>query len=126
MFLTVVAWAEVSVQFSPHTRGCSGAGGGVAIVPHVFPAYAGMFRGLFELLKLHDGFPRIRGDVPVQVVRRHAERLFSPHTRGCSGLKRKLPYFDAVFPAYAGMFRKEKSGTPPLTRFPRIRGDVPN
>ena len=51
---------------------------------------------------------------------------FSPHTRGCSSADRKGLPVHGVFPAYAGMFRRRHSRPSDPTRFPRIRGDVPN
>ena len=50
-------------------------------------------------------FPRIRGDVPDPTILVSFERLFSPHTRGCSFRARGMAMQNRVFPAYAGMFR---------------------
>ena len=70
-------------------------------------------------------FPRARGDVPTTDIRRTSLTTFSPHTRGCSYEAAKLEYDQAVFPAYAGMFRSNTIASHDVTRFPRIRGDVP-
>ena len=70
-------------------------------------------------------FPRIRGDVPVQLVVLPAQCWFSPHTRGCSPGVSCAFNSSRVFPAYAGMFPTPLGGAPPATCFPRIRGDVP-
>ena len=51
--------------------------------------------------------------------------MFSPHTRGCSAHTRLKFAANVVFPAYAGMFRANSIHHQLLTRFPRIRGDVP-
>ena len=70
-------------------------------------------------------FPRIRGDVPI--YQRFSVLLtpFSPHTRGCSFFRVPPPTTPAVFPAYAGMFRRTLHLRNDRARFPRIRGDVP-
>ncbi len=55
-----------------------------------------------------------------------SEFLFSPHTRGCS-LHCAFPQLKPdVFPAYAGMFPARSWRLCWRSRFPRIRGDVPN
>ena len=48
----------------------------------VFPAYAGVIRGLSELATALKGFPRIRGGDPFISSFFKAFYLFSPHTRG--------------------------------------------
>ena len=50
--------------FSPHTRGCSATIDNPVATKKVFPAYAGMFRAARNIYRNHNGFPRIRGDVP--------------------------------------------------------------
>ena len=78
--------ARRSIMFSPHTRGCSltdkHLGGGNI----VFPAYAGMFLLLAGFHQLGQGFPRIRGDVPLSSALHRLNLTFSPHTRGCSSM----------------------------------------
>ena len=133
-------------RFSPHTRGCSDAGKIGAHVTGVFPAYAGMFRGSESRRHRRQGFPRIRGDVPLIGRGGGGFLLFSPHTRGCSVLWPPPILHQRVFSAYAGMFRRpghcgyrsyrfspHTRGCSLLlaadlvvsVRFPRIRGDVP-
>ena len=74
--------------FSPHTRGCSFERISLWEPIEVFPAYAGMFpvsgRNFFPL----SGFPRIRGDVPLGLTHPRVGTPFSPHTRGCSSIRR--------------------------------------
>ena len=91
----------------------------------VFPAYAGMFLTVFLPPVFHFCFPRIRGDVPAAGARPLESRLFSPHTRGCSGLRHGRRLRGLVFPAYAGMFRPGPCHQRSNSGFPRIRGDVP-
>ena len=50
------------------------------------------------------GFPRIRGDVPFIELDFSDFVVFSPHTRGCSGVAETCTVLFEVFPAYAGMF----------------------
>ena len=71
-------------SFSPHTRGCSGAGRLPSRRTIVFPAYAGMFRRRHRDHTGGGGFPRIRGDVPLSRTASYTALMFSPHTRGCS------------------------------------------
>ena len=113
------------VQFSPHTRGCSGCRLLAATEVAVFPAYAGMFLWLVVAKLPGGGFPRIRGDVPQVYVLQAKKPGFSPHTRGCS-LASSPPFsYIPVFPAYAGMFRRLGAFLLSSSGFPRIRGDVP-
>ena len=111
--------------FSPHTRGCSACKRNRPLRPVVFPAYAGMFRTRGVSIDVLSGFPRIRGDVPPTGETLFEPEVFSPHTRGCSGLRKYWPGCVPVFPAYAGMFRSNGLSHHPSRSFPRIRGDVP-
>ena len=52
--------------------------------------------------------------------------MFSPRTRGCSGAAAVFPIAGHVFPAHAGMFRKQKGTIMKPFGFPRARGDVPS
>ena len=52
--------------FSPHTRGCSPGEQELLEQFDVFPAYAGMFLPSLRPVGGGGGFPRIRGDVPIQ------------------------------------------------------------
>ena len=106
--------AEVSAVegFSPHTRGCSPVKKALVRQQQVFPAYAGMFRRRAPGRLGRQGFPRIRGDVPVHPPAQRGSIAFSPHTRGCSFTADIELGAAVVFPAYAGMFLKSGiSGT---------------
>ena len=113
------------VTFSPHTRGCSALRIDTNQDSRVFPAYAGMFRLLTLRACGGIGFPRIRGDVPIEKQERFVIVVFSPHTRGCSADWVTAAVQLGVFPAYAGMFRVREIHAHHAFRFPRIRGDVP-
>ena len=95
------------LEFSPHTRGCSAQPFDVVRRVSVFPAYAGMFLIPHDGYTQAEGFPRIRGDVPLQVCYTILSIAFSPHTRGCSSAASPALICAAVFPAYAGMFLVE-------------------
>ena len=81
---------RLNLEFSPHTRGCSAAGGRLPTAGPVFPAYAGMFRRSTRTDWLLRSFPRIRGDVPLLSRSASKSTAFSPHTRGCSGLSQPV------------------------------------
>ena len=114
-----------SQRFSPHTRGCSATLMEDTPKEMVFPAYAGMFLKGVRLRDKEPRFPRIRGDVPIHIIVPQHLKMFSPHTRGCSGGTAQPGVGFPVFPAYAGMFRVAISWSAFLPSFPRIRGDVP-
>ena len=114
-----------TTAFSPHTRGCSFLRSWGTRCGKVFPAYAGMFRVPPRYSSKENCFPRIRGDVPTKPRKSSTTKQFSPHTRGCSAAQNSSKPELAVFPAYAGMFRKRTKRTVICLRFPRIRGDVP-
>ena len=91
----------------------------------VFPAHAGMFRLRFVAVLLLGRFPRVCGDVPLLLAHPGVTVGFSPRMRGCSGWENVKDIFNAVFPAYAGMFLGLNKSTSADERFPRVCGDVP-
>ena len=118
-------FAENVKGFSPRARGCSHEDRTLRRGRCVFPACAGMFRGIILLNPPGMRFPRVRGDVPLDPKKLRKTYPFSPRTRGCSYRCGFGRFDEPVFPACAGMF---PTGTPPgtpATRFPRVRGDVP-
>ena len=112
-------------EFSPRARGCSANSICLSVFIRVFPACAGMFlkRGIKG--NLTSGFPRVRGDVPMPTSMPGISITFSPRARGCSGFPHLGVCVCNVFPACAGMFLREPINVNPVTRFPRVRGDVP-
>ena len=84
---------------------------------------------MFRLKKMTSpsilSFPRVRGDVPNLLIMTLAKTQFSPRARGCSGTADQCEDCIKVFPACAGMFRRPSRNTGPISRFPRVRGDVP-
>ena len=91
----------------------------------VFPAYAGMFRIKPMIEGQDDCFPRVCGDVPPMRQKPRLRQRFSPRMRGCSCFPLVRFIHIAVFPAYAGMFRRYLSPDHGARRFPRVCGDVP-
>jgi len=112
----------------------------------VFPACAGMFLSQSLPRRVHDSFPRVRGDVPSPQVNINANSrrfprvrgdvpvmlntfccsmLFSPRARGCSFCDKPVAVYRDVFPACAGMFRNIIIDRQAQISFPRVRGDVP-
>ena len=112
-------------QFSPHARGCSANLSNAGVVKVVFPACAGMFRTQKRVIVVYIGFPRMRGDVPKPPKVQQHQVQFSPHARGCSAPVRGQDDSSRVFPACAGMFRRDRPRHQRVQRFPRMRGDVP-
>ena len=108
--------------FSPHTRGCSCPDRLRCGLLEVFPAYAGMFQPVLRTLPTPNGFPRIRGDVPIANPAAEGAIRFSPHTRGYSGCCARPPQKEVVFPAYAGMFPKSQPPCLPKPFSPHTRG----
>ena len=117
--------AREIMLFSPRARGCSFATMYDGSVWLVFPACAGMFRTQKRRHDLVLCFPRVRGDVPADSLDNRGDDRFSPRARGCSCTNFELGAGFPVFPACAGMFRKQPRDFPSHSSFPRVRGDVP-
>ena len=94
----------LTLKFSPHTRGCSPLHFSLKFGLGVFPAYAGMFLCSSPAKAPYYRFPRIRGDIPVNVPRQEQVAQFSPRARGCSASMVIVRAVAGVFPACAGMF----------------------
>ena len=112
-------------MFSPRARGCSTAI--IASFSHhiVFPACAGMFRWGVDHEGVAGGFPRVRGDVPADLIFSINPTKFSPRARGCSERDKRQAFEEEVFPACAGMFPLFMKLIFCRVCFPRVRGDVP-
>ena len=91
-------------RFSPRARGCSCVGRNGFTINFVFPACAGMFLLSAIDRELQSCFPRVRGDVPKPEADAPAVVVFSPRTRGCSGVVVAAGPASGIFPACAGMF----------------------
>ena len=84
-----------------------------------------MFPACVCVVDVCECFPRVRGDVPDELVAAVFFRGFSPRARGCSFTEALGPGMNAVFPACAGMFLIGVVILILPHRFPRVRGDVP-
>ena len=146
MFPISLAPKCVFKAFSPRTRGCSFSLVFIGLSPYVFPAHAGMFLLAQAYQDYTAGFPRARGDVPMDAITLasrvrfsprtrgcsrvnftyHGPTPFSPRTRGCSLDEQPIQLAREVFPAHAGMFRLGHTFVQFLHGFPRARGDVPS
>ena len=93
--------------------------------PLVFPACAGMFRLGHTFVQFLHGFPRVRGDVPLENIEPDTKSEFSPRARGCSYHCLQCCENRQVFPACAGMFPPVRTSGELHGSFPRVRGDVP-
>ena len=113
-------------SFSPRARGCSFRHQGTCPRCSVFPACAGMFLVVVHCQHLLASFPRVRGDVPIDIVDGQKARRFSPRARGCSRYRPPFLGFRTVFPACAGMFPVQFPWHRACHCFPRVRGDVPS
>ena len=135
----------VGSRCSPHTRGWTGklaqAGADVNVFPahagmdrhrdhansaaDVFPAHAGMDRNLLVGGGSCLSVPRTRGDGPLPPAPPWQSSRCSPHTRGwtanCPAPRRHCH----VFPAHAGMDRRDIRRIAGLAGVPRTRGDGP-
>ena len=101
---TAYDYKDAGQTFSPRMRGCSDIGQHTPYPYNVFPAYAGMFRRCGVRWPHDRSFPRVCGDVPVDLVGFGLNLLFSPRMRGCSAFLSPGIACELVFPAYAGMF----------------------
>ena len=121
-----LVWVGVHHRgFSPRARGCSRFILPTILQGTVFPACAGMFLGAVTGSTAEQCFPRVRGDVPIELLGAGCERPFSPRARGCSSKYTPCGRPWTVFPACAGMFRSAAMSNRASSSFPRVRGDVP-
>ena len=84
MFRKILGLRVQKIAFSPRARGCSAGQGVDWRQSHVFPACAGMFPVAVPTRCPTMCFPRVRGDVPDNVITSPINVTFSPRARGCS------------------------------------------
>ena len=113
------------VMFPPHTRGCTLLPGVRGRFRGVSPAHAGMYRNANTDHIQREGFPRTRGDVPLEEEVAILKDKFPPHTRGCTFSAAVIFALTEVSPAHAGMYRSTGNPISRAPGFPRTRGDVP-
>ena len=113
------------VRFPPHARGWTVQGRRPGRVHAVSPACAGMDPLCYVRCDIAVGFPRMRGDGPVEDSFTVTITEFPPHARGWTSVTRRLATRQQVSPACAGMdhccqWRRDFNRC-----FPRMRGDGP-
>ena len=90
----------------------------------VFPAWAGLYRGLLEKMSVHWSIPRMGGAVsgiPSSAVQRF---WYSPHGRGCIQPHGSAAKGCRVFPAWAGLYRVSEIRETASSCIPRMGGVV--
>ena len=112
-------------EFPPQARGWT-----VPPVPHpalrgVSPAGAGMDPWMTWTSAVTAGFPRRRGDGPLQILPVRNRRQFPPQARGWTVLPALPPGRSDVSPAGAGMDPCISNSPSGDRSFPRRRGDGP-
>ena len=110
---------------SPHTRGWTPPLAERVALYHGFPAHAGMDPCAGTASGRRPGLPRTRGDGPLPQLRRVADDLASPHTRGWTRGVATAGEHERGFPAHAGMDPLEGAEMARIARLPRTRGDGP-
>ena len=121
--MTACAWCEEALP--PHTRGCTWAESWRSQGRGASPAHAGMYRKADSAALASTGFPRTRGDVPLNLMCSAHQSRLPPHTRGCTAGRRGARAAPHASPAHAGMYLVEKPPARISNGFPRTRGDVP-
>ena len=91
----------------------------------VFPAYAGVSRPAQRWARLTHRIPRLCGGEPTPAGQEWAKEWYSPPMRGCAQSEALVGPGQVVFPAYAGVSRRQLHpiGGPP--RIPRLCGGEP-
>ena len=111
--------------FIPHTRGWSYCNIFWWKASSVYPAYAGVILGFFEITKVNHRLSRIRGGDPQWLIYAKYHDKFIPHTRGWTYLSFQLLFLSKVYPAYAGVILGYWSWSWQKWGLSRIRGGDP-
>ena len=113
------------ILFPPQARGWTGVTLMRLKVSEVSPAGAGMDRSREGNGEQTIGFPRRRGDGPLQGRERRANYRFPPQARGWTAVRDRSGCLMSVSPAGAGMDPRQPPARLLRRRFPRRRGDGP-
>ena len=92
----------------------------------MFPAHAGISRKTRSGRLRSARVPRPRGDLPSAPMNQLAAILCSPPTRGSPDIEGDHDDRRLVFPAHAGISRRELMGLLKANSVPRPRGDLPS
>ena len=117
---------EAILECSPPTRGWTDEAIRRLSERLVFPAHAGMDRQRKASRGHQPSVPRPRGDGPTRRFVACPNVSCSPPTRGWTGAPERARKPSRVFPAHAGMDRKDVNPRNSKLGVPRPRGDGPN
>ena len=101
-------WKEIQESFSPHAWGCTDRSIINQERERVFPTCVGMYRSDPHVPILRKGFPHMRGDVPLSILKFGILTRFSPHAWGCTGNTSLQGCAMEVFPTCVGMYRRSR------------------
>ena len=110
---------------SPHTRGWTLRPVSGSHAAQGFPAHAGMDPHPASRGARRPGLPRTRGDGPYSCISAGGPDWASPHTRGWTRIRDRVPACRRGFPAHAGMDPSDAPQSLASTGLPRTRGDGP-
>ena len=91
----------------------------------VFPVCAGRSPARLTREPAITGFPRMRGEEPVQFRAGSARGEFSPYARGGAPSAKRRARTSSVFPVCAGRSPERSFANRRRSRFPRMRGEEP-
>ena len=117
--------ALACLESTPHARGSTFYTKGLQDSVSVYPACAGIHPKQAAYSGKGGSLPRMRGDPP------HSDKSAvdilesTPHARGSTPRKERTRNGTKVYPACAGIHRKDSLLESILRRLPRMRGDPP-
>ena len=111
--------------FTPHARGSTLGKASLNLQRVVYPACAGIDPRCSPVVFDAPGLPRMRGDRPGSACICGYKRRFTPHARGSTPLYGLDGDVVTVYPACAGIDRRQGAFVKSLYCLPRMRGDRP-
>ena len=121
----VAVGCQGGLEFTPHARGSTHATSSSLQSACVYPACAGIDRGLLCQPLHTGGLPRMRGDRPCPHRKRFHDSKFTPHARGSTLSRSCRRCLEKVYPACAGIDRPYLILAHEFSSLPRMRGDRP-
>jgi len=121
----VAVGCQGGLEFTPHARGSTHATSSSLQSACVYPACAGIDRGLLCQPLHTGGLPRMRGDRPCPHRKRFHDSKFTPHARGSTLSRSCRRCLEKVYPACAGIDLTQALSKCLWLRLPRMRGDRP-
>ena len=110
---------------TPHARGSTRPSALTSMPPCVYPACAGIHQRLFQRRDFGGSLPRMRGDPPGEEFRNITCIASTPHARGSTCPLKRVSFLWQVYPACAGIHRRQRAAEPGAHGLPRMRGDPP-